>query len=307
VASEDDGPAEPDPPAEPRDPGTDLHDPGESVRVPSIDLPEVPEVTPPSTDGSDAPPELAQAFWILVLVVNGAVLATALGAMFVVFESDWDLGGRLLFAGGVLGVYGYYRYRNFPDPSEVADGADGADDGSEADGDDGASGVDGGETGTADGDPVGGTAGGGGSPAGTVEDGAGNRYVLVKRSSEASLVRDPSTGESEHFPNDELTTVEGSALTAAAEGVPAATRRVLSATHDDRSLGLLLELVDRGSVSARALLSDYDLCESDLHGLLGEFRAAGLVEETTVAGQRGYRATDLAEEGVAGLRATGPA
>lgn len=53
------------------------------------------------------------------------------------------------------------------------------------------------------------------------------------------------------------------------------------------------------------LLGAYDLCESDLHGLLTEFRAAGLVVETTVYGERGYEATDAAKEGVELLRANG--
>jgi len=46
------------------------------------------------------------------------------------------------------------------------------------------------------------------------------------------------------------------------------------------------------------LLDSYDLCESDLHGLLGEFRAAGLVQEAEVFGQRGYDATETASDAV---------
>lgn len=133
----------------------------------------------------------------------------------------------------------------------------------------------------------------------TVEDGSGRRYLLIKRSQAASRVRDPATGEERHLPNEDLTVVDGeSPLTTAASGVPAAVRRVLTAVHDDRSLGLLVEIVERGPVSIRTVLAAYDLCESDLHGLLAEFRAAGLVEETRVAGERGYAATDLAVEGI---------
>ena len=76
----------------------------------------------------------------------------------------------------------------------------------------------------------------------------------------------------------------------------------MTATHNDRSLGLLIELVDRGPCSTIELLDSYDLCESDLHGLLGEFRAAGLVEEATANGQRGYATTDEASEALAVLR-----
>jgi len=129
----------------------------------------------------------------------------------------------------------------------------------------------------------------------TVRDAAGDRYLLLKESAESSLLRDPETGATVHRPNDELEAVDGeSPLVTAAESVAPAVRRVLTATHDDRSLGLLLEIDRRGAVAVTTLLDSYDLCESDLHGLLGEFRAAGLLEETTVAGVRGYRTTETA-------------
>jgi len=130
----------------------------------------------------------------------------------------------------------------------------------------------------------------------------GTRYVLLKRSAESSLVRHPETGESQYLPNDSLSVVEGaSALETAAAAVPEPARQVLRATHSDRALGLLLELDSRGPTSVRALL-DYELCESDLHGTLAEFRAAGLVEEADVAGERGYALTDTARAGLAVLR-----
>jgi hypothetical protein len=77
---------------------------------------------------------------------------------------------------------------------------------------------------------------------------------------------------------------------------------VLRAVHSDRALGLLLELDERGPVAVVDLMGSYDLCESDLHGLLAEFTAAGLVTEARVVGQRGYELTDVAEEGLAALR-----
>jgi DNA-binding IclR family transcriptional regulator len=76
---------------------------------------------------------------------------------------------------------------------------------------------------------------------------------------------------------------------------------VLSAAHNDRSLGLLVELDTRGPLSVHELLDAYDLCESDLHGLLGEFRAAGLIEEAEVTGRRGYDATETTSEALAHL------
>ena len=136
----------------------------------------------------------------------------------------------------------------------------------------------------------------------TVEDEAGKRYVLLKRSGDSSQVRDPATGEERYVSNDELSTVEGeSPLETAARAVPEPTRRVLRAVHSDRALGLLLELGDREPIAVVDLMGSYDLCESDLHGLLAEFTAAGLVTEARVVGQRGYELTDVAREGLAAL------
>ena len=138
----------------------------------------------------------------------------------------------------------------------------------------------------------------------TVRDDEGRRYLLVKRSSESSLVRDPDTGEERYVPNADLTVdAEASALSTAAEAVPDPVRRVLTATPNDRALGLLVELADRGPTGVRTLLDAYDLCESDLHGLLAEFRAAGLIDEARVAGERGYEATETTRDAVARLRA----
>ncbi|MEF8852539.1 MAG: hypothetical protein V5A28_08990 [Haloarculaceae archaeon] len=133
----------------------------------------------------------------------------------------------------------------------------------------------------------------------TVRDERGNRYLLIKRSGESSRVRDPETGEERHLPNDSLAVVDGeSPLETASRVVPESVRTVVSATHDERALGLLLEVEERGPVGVRALLDAYDLCESDLHGLLAEFRAAGLVREVAVAGGRGYDTTEEASEGL---------
>lgn len=143
----------------------------------------------------------------------------------------------------------------------------------------------------------------------TVRDESGRRLLLVKRSTDASLVRDPETGTERYVENDRLSTAKGngeSPLETAAAGVPDSVRRVLSATRDDRSLGLLVEVVDRGPVGVRELLDTYDLCESELHGLLGEFTAAGLFEQTRVLGERGYAPTDAAIEATAILRGTDP-
>ncbi|MFB6184617.1 MAG: hypothetical protein ABEI96_08700 [Haloarculaceae archaeon] len=139
----------------------------------------------------------------------------------------------------------------------------------------------------------------------TVRDDAGNRYLLLKESAESSLVRDPATGEDRHLPNDRLEPADGeSPLETAAARVDPAVRRVLRATTSDRTLGLLLELDRTGPLAVRTLLTEYDLCESDLHGLLAEFRVAGLIEETDVAGERGYRTTETASDALESLRRT---
>lgn len=127
-----------------------------------------------------------------------------------------------------------------------------------------------------------------------VEDASGRRLLLLKRSSDASLVRDPETGEDRYVPTDELRVRDGvDPLVVAADAVDPAVGDRLGVGFTTRSLGLLVTLA-REPRSARALLEATDLCESDLLGLVSELRAAGLVAETTVDGRRGYDATDQA-------------
>ena len=105
-----------------------------------------------------------------------------------------------------------------------------------------------------------------------------------------------------------LEPVEESPLETATGAVPGSVRRILTVVHDDRALGLLFEVEERGPVGVRELLSAYDLCESDLHGLLAELRAAGLIRETeienTAGSSRGYETTERASDGLVRLRAT---
>ena len=130
----------------------------------------------------------------------------------------------------------------------------------------------------------------------------GEQYLLIKRSSESSLVRDPKTGTERYLPNDELTVTGEAPLAVAARSVPEPPRRILTAVHSERLLGLLVELDDDGPLSVRELLDRYDLCESDLHGHVAELRAAGLVREAEHYGERGYATTELAREGLEALR-----
>jgi len=137
----------------------------------------------------------------------------------------------------------------------------------------------------------------------TVRDATGETYLLVKRSAESSRVRDPATGEERYVENDELSVVDGeSPLATAASGVPAPVRQTLRAVRDDRSLGLLAVVVDEGPIAAIDLLDAADMCESDLHGTITEFRAAGLIDEVEVAGRRGYEATPVAVDALGLLR-----
>jgi hypothetical protein len=139
----------------------------------------------------------------------------------------------------------------------------------------------------------------------TVRDESGDAYLLLKRSDESSLVRNPRSGEESYLDNDRLEPVDDDAvLETAALAVPSAVRRVLTAVPNERALGLLVVLDERGPLPVRELLGATDLCESDLHGLVAEFRAAGLLEERRVAGERGYATTDEAADALASL--TGP-
>ena len=70
----------------------------------------------------------------------------------------------------------------------------------------------------------------------------------------------------------------------------------MNGPHDDCALALLGEIDADGPFAVRTLLSRYDLCESDLHGLCAELRAAGLLAEAEVAGERGYRTTERAHQ-----------
>ncbi|MFB6228832.1 MAG: hypothetical protein ABEH88_09785 [Halobacteriales archaeon] len=130
----------------------------------------------------------------------------------------------------------------------------------------------------------------------TVRDDAGRRYLLLKESAEACLIRDPDTGEERYVENERLTRIGQSPLVTAAERLSTETHRRLDVGPDERVLGLLSELDRRGPLAVRTILADYDVCESDLHGMLGELRAAGAIEEASVAGERGYGLTDATQE-----------
>lgn len=131
----------------------------------------------------------------------------------------------------------------------------------------------------------------------TVVDDAGDRYLLVKRSTESWLVRDPETGVHRHLPAAELSVVgDVPPLETAARAVPESARTAIP-LRSERALGLLAEIHARGPVGVRTLLDAYTLCESDLHGILADLTAAELVAEAEIPGERAYEATSR----VAGL------
>lgn len=157
----------------------------------------------------------------------------------------------------------------------------------------------------------------------------GDRYLLLKTSGDACLVRDPATGERRYLPADAVERVDGPpvALADAPESLRALAAR-------DGRLGLLVDLVDRWSADApgtaadgdtapvedpdpdpdggatpvRTLLDETTLCESDLHGALADLEAAGLVDrverEDPLLGRQGraYRPTERALSAVGRLR-----
>jgi len=135
----------------------------------------------------------------------------------------------------------------------------------------------------------------------TVEDAAGHRLLVVRQTAGSLLVRDPETGIERDIDPDDVTVVDGAApLETAARALDPDARRL--AARDDRTLGLLCHLDAVGPRSVRSLLADSDLCESDLHGAVAEFRAAGLLKKAEVDGRRGYALTDVAKEALDRLR-----
>jgi hypothetical protein len=135
-----------------------------------------------------------------------------------------------------------------------------------------------------------------------VRDGEGTRYILEKRSADSSRVRDPETGERSHLPNDALEPVNASPLRVATDALSGEAVTLVTRVPNERALGLLVDLDERGPTGVRRLLDVTDLCEGDLHGLLAALQAGGLLAEVTVAGERGYETTETASAALNRLR-----
>lgn len=122
----------------------------------------------------------------------------------------------------------------------------------------------------------------------------GETYCVRQRSSDGECrVRELPEGTVTTRPCSELTPVDPGEFTGTFD-VPIGVSG--SRERSGRALALLLELATGGAASARQLLDRFDVCESELHGTATELRAAGLIEPTTVHGERGYRATEAARE-----------
>ncbi|ADD05996.1 uncharacterized protein Nmag_2435 [Natrialba magadii ATCC 43099] len=100
----------------------------------SVTIPEV------STAESDVPKELLKLFWGIVLVLNAAILAVALGLLFIIFEGVSQMALTLIAGGLVLFGFAYYRYRSYrnqeneftvEDADELSEGDDDDDTASE--------------------------------------------------------------------------------------------------------------------------------------------------------------------------------
>lgn len=126
--------------------------------------------------------------------------------------------------------------------------------------------------------------------------------MLLSESDGTARIRNPATGDERTVDAETLEPLPDEALAVAAESIPESVRQTVTAVHDERTLGVLVTLVDDGPMAVVDLLSYSGLCESDFNGLFAELRAAGLVAECRIAGERGYEATETAEEAVDLLR-----
>ena len=127
-----------------------------------------------------------------------------------------------------------------------------------------------------------------------VVDAAGRRSLLLREHGEQAVLRDVETGERRTASLEDLASLDGGPLGTLVTDVPPSLPSPLDRAPTDRALALLVELHVAGPRPVRDLLADTTLCESDLHGLVGDLRAAGLVQDEPVAGERGYDLTPSA-------------
>ncbi|MEF8974993.1 MAG: hypothetical protein V5A21_02045 [Halapricum sp.] len=121
-----------------------------------------------------------------------------------------------------------------------------------------------------------------------VRDEEGSYYVLQDSDGETCRIREVTTATLTTRPCAELSPITAADVLGA-DGLAGAIGSI-------RALALLIELDVSGPTSARGLLDRFDVCESDLHGVTAQLRTAGLIEQTTVHGERGYRVTERASD-----------
>ena len=129
-----------------------------------------------------------------------------------------------------------------------------------------------------------------------VEDDIGRRYLVVKRSSSASLLQSLETGERAYHSNDSFESIEEERFDG---DIPEELRTLLAdnAIHfnDYRLLKVVTLLQDGNPVMIRTILAQTTLCESDLFAILRELEIAGLVEEVTIGDERARQLTPTAK------------
>ncbi|MFP4626589.1 MAG: DUF7346 family protein [Natronomonas sp.] len=132
----------------------------------------------------------------------------------------------------------------------------------------------------------------------------GDRYLLLKRSTSSSLVYDPVSGDRRYLPNHELNISDVSGHGGSGESFLNRISELgpLGSITNDATLEILFEIETNGPLPARVLLDRFDRCESDLHGIISELRAAELVTEIDLPGGRGYQTTTRASEALDRLR-----
>lgn len=117
-SEDDDGEGETRNPADSlSDPADAVADPSDSVtdpaeHVPEVEAPEVGVDPPEVPEPEDVPEELRAEFWEIVLAVNVALFALALGAFLVGFNGDLTRGGLSLAVGTLAAGYAFHAYRN---------------------------------------------------------------------------------------------------------------------------------------------------------------------------------------------------
>ena len=138
-----------------------------------------------------------------------------------------------------------------------------------------------------------------------IEDRAGTSYVLLKRSTEASLVRNLETGSIQYLPTSafaRVTTDDRTADSKVALATNFQHRIPNAAAHE-----LITMLYDTGPSSVRVLLNETTLCERDFFAVTRELVLGDVLEPTDIAGEQGYALTDEARSNITGTASAGRA